>query len=92
MHITPEAVTYLKEQVEHEQAPGIRLYQAGQGCCGPSFGLGFGIGEDGDQVKDFDGLLLAIDRDLESVSENITLALEETPEGQQIVLLGASSC
>ncbi|MDW2886495.1 adhesin [Exiguobacterium artemiae] len=92
MQITPEAVTYLKEQVKHEQAPGIRLYQAGQGCCGPSFGLGFGAGETGDQVKDYDGLALAIDGNLADVSHDITLALEETDQGPQIVLLGASNC
>ncbi|MGN7854325.1 hypothetical protein [Exiguobacterium sp. 22311] len=92
MQITPEAIVYLKQQVAEEQAPGIRLYQAGQGCCGPSFGLGFGKSEAGDQVQDFDGLSFAIDGNLADVSNDITLAMEETEQGPQIVLLGASNC
>jgi len=92
MHITPEAIDYLKEQVALEQAPGIRLYQAGQGCCGPSFGLGFGAVETGDKVQDFEGLSFAIDGTLADMSDNITLAMEDTEQGPQIVLLGASNC
>ncbi|TFD95870.1 adhesin [Jeotgalibacillus sp. R-1-5s-1] len=91
MNITPGAVSFLKQVVEEKGAEGIRFFKAGEGCCGPSFGLGLDPSQENDQIHQFDGLQLAVDAELGSV-DAITLDVEETPEGPQIVMLGGNAC
>ncbi|MDZ5713562.1 adhesin [Jeotgalibacillus haloalkalitolerans] len=92
MNITPGAVSFLKSVVDEKGAEGIRFYKAGEGCCGPSFGLGLDPAQENDQIHQFDGLKLAVDGQLEGSIDAITLDVEETPEGPQIVMLGGNAC
>ncbi|WP_374097343.1 adhesin [Jeotgalibacillus sp. JSM ZJ347] len=92
MNVTPSAVAFLKSVVEDKGAEGIRFFKAGEGCCGPSFGLGLDSSQESDQIHQLDGLQLAVDAELKGSVDAITLDVEETPEGPQIVMLGGNAC
>ena len=65
MNISDTAAKKGKQILDEEGKPngGLRVYMAGGGCCGPSFGMD--INEepmDGDEVIEKDGLKVFIDK------------------------------
>jgi len=63
--ITDRAVDKAKEilTVEGKSDWGIRIYRAGESCCGPSFGLDINeLPTVGDEVIERDGLKLFLER------------------------------
>ena len=61
MNITQPAKDMLLESMKENAAQGIRFYFAGQGCCGPQFGLSMDAPEQGDVIKQINGIQVALD-------------------------------
>jgi iron-sulfur cluster assembly accessory protein len=80
---------------EGKEGWGLRIYKAGESCCGPSFGLDLLENpEPGDEVIEKNGLKLFVEKDtVESLAE---MSMDYVEEGEQagFILSGgkASSC
>ncbi|WP_059106105.1 iron-sulfur cluster biosynthesis family protein [Shouchella shacheensis] len=73
MMITEAAKEVLQQSMEQENAEGIRFYSAGQGCCGPQFGVSLDAAEAGDEIKEVNGIKVAIDGSVREMAENVSL-------------------
>jgi Fe-S cluster assembly iron-binding protein IscA len=93
MVITDQAKLALQDILKENGKEGIRLYSAGEGCCGPQLGLSLEDPQTTDRVEKMNGIQVAIDEQVSSIIEGITLDGEETGEGIHFVLLGLNqSC
>jgi HesB-like selenoprotein len=93
MVITDQAKLALQDILKENGKEGIRLYSAGEGCCGPQLGLSLEDPQTTDRVEKMNGIQVAIDEQVSSIIEGITLDAEETGEGIHFVLLGLNqSC
>ena len=85
--VTDQAKRQLKkvyDNVDMAQA-GIRLVDRG----GANIGLGIDIEKSGDKTVEFEGCkILKVEQSLADRLTGITLDVEETEEGPQLVLLG----
>ena len=80
---------------EGRQGWGMRIFQAGESCCGPSFGLD--IAENpaaGDEVFEKDGLRVFVDKNCSEGLADMQLDFHEDGEESGFVLNGGkeSSC
>lgn len=93
MTITEAAKQALEHVFQNNGAEGIRFYFEGAGCCGPQIGLSLDAPEEKDVVQTINGIRVAIDERVTSMTEGLTLDHQEGPEGAGFVLLGMdSSC
>ncbi|WP_404450680.1 adhesin [Virgibacillus necropolis] len=88
MNITEKAKETLHNIFEERGGEGIRIYSAGAGCCGPQIGLSLDSPEEADVIKDVNGVRVAIDQEVGSSVDDLTL----DKEGDRFVLLGLDSC
>ena len=93
MKITEAAKQVLENAFQHNGADGVRFYFEGAGCCGPQIGLSLDAPEEKDVVQTINGIRVAIDEKVLSMTEGVTLDHQEGPEGAGFVLLGVdNSC
>jgi HesB-like selenoprotein len=92
MVITDQAKQALQDILKEHGKEGIRLYSAGGGCCGPQLGLSLDDPQTTDRLENINGIQVAIDEQVASIIEGVTLDAEETGEGFQFVLLGINQC
>jgi Fe-S cluster assembly iron-binding protein IscA len=85
--VTERAKEHLKKIIsEHVDMPqaGIRLVDCGEG----KLGIGIDVENDGDKVVEFQGSkVLMIAHNLDDQLKGITMDVEDTAEGTQLVLL-----
>ncbi|OHR65247.1 adhesin [Bacillus sp. HMSC76G11] len=92
MKITENAKQLLETIFQERNAEGIRVYSLGSGCCGPQIGLSLDAPMDADIVQEVNGIKVAIDPQISSSVEDITLDKENTADGTGFVLIGGSEC
>lgn len=90
MDITQTAKDVLTESMKENNAQGIRFYFAGQGCCGPQFGLSMDAPEAEDLIKEVNGIQVALDNRVSSMVEDVSLDFQEG--GLVLVGLPESNC
>lgn len=73
MNITQPAKDMLLESMKETTAQGIRFYFAGQGCCGPQFGLSMDAPEQGDIIKEVNGIRVALDERVSTMVDDVSL-------------------
>lgn len=73
MNITQPAKEMLLESMKENTAEGIRFYFAGQGCCGPQFGLSMDAPEQGDVIKEVNGIRVALDERVSTMVGEVSL-------------------
>jgi iron-sulfur cluster assembly accessory protein len=95
--ITDKAADKAKEilAAEGKDNWGLRIYSAGGGCCGPSYGLD--VDETAladDEVIEKNGLRVFVDKSIISTLSGMKLDYMVSPEGEGFVLTGGegSSC
>ncbi len=88
MNITEDAKLTLVQLIKEQDANGIRVHSVGGGCCGPQIGLSLHDAQDSDVVQEIDDIKVAIDQEIKSMVEGITLDKQD----EQFVLLGLDSC
>jgi len=74
---------------------GIRIYNAGESCCGPSYGLDLDERPSAqDEVFEKDGLRVFVDRDMLSTLSGMQLDYYDDEEREGFILTGgaAPSC
>lgn len=77
MNITQPAKDMLLESIKENAAQGIRFYFAGQGCCGPQFGLSMDAPEQGDVIKEINGIQVALDERVSTMVEEVSLDFKD---------------
>lgn len=77
MIITDTAKEMLTNAMEENNSKGIRFYFVGQGCCGPQLGLSLDAPEEQDVVKEVNGVQVAIDQRVLSMTEEVTLDIQD---------------
>ena len=88
MKVTEEAKQTLTTIMGKRGVEGIRIHSAGAGCCGPQIGLSLDHPEKTDIVKEVNGIRVAIDKQVKSSIDELTL----DKDGEQLVLLGLDNC
>jgi len=77
MIITDSAKEMLKNVMTENNVEGIRFYFVGQGCCGPQLGVSLDVPEEHDVIKEVNGVQVAIDQRVLSMTEDVTLDLQD---------------
>ena len=90
MDITQTAKDVLTESLKDNKAQGIRFYFAGQGCCGPQFGLSMDAPEAEDTIKEVNGIQVALDNRVSSMVEDVSLDFQDG--GLVLVGLPENNC
>jgi iron-sulfur cluster assembly protein len=90
MHITDQAKTVLTEVLQEQGAEGLRLSSIA-GCCGPQIAVSMADPEPTDTIETINGIRVAIDPSMKGTDE-LTIDVETTPEGEGLVLIGANNC
>ncbi|MDZ5711110.1 adhesin [Jeotgalibacillus haloalkalitolerans] len=88
MIITDEAKEAFKKLFHQYESENIRVYFAGQGEGSPEIGLSFHVPEENDVIQTINGIKVAIDPQILFVAEELTLDVQDTPEGRGIVMTG----
>ncbi|MBM7702868.1 adhesin [Metabacillus iocasae] len=93
MNITNEAKSMLENVFKQQGASNIRFYSEGAGCCGPQIGLSLEAPTDADTVKEVNGILVAIETQILSTTDELSLDVQDSEEGPGFVLVGMdNSC
>jgi iron-sulfur cluster assembly protein len=90
MQITDQAKQVLVDILKEQGAEGLRLSSVA-GCCGPQIAISMDEPEPSDNIQTINGIRVAIDPDMTATQE-LTIDLEKTPEGEGLVLIGAGNC
>lgn len=77
MNITQSAKDVLLDSMKENAAEGIRFYFAGQGCCGPQFGVSMDAPEQEDVVKEVNGIRVALDQRVSGMVEEVSLDFQD---------------
>ena len=77
MYITQSAKDVLLDSMKENAAEGIRFYFAGQGCCGPQFGVSMDAPEQEDVVKEVNGIRVALDQRVSGMVEEVSLDFQD---------------
>ncbi|WP_227394585.1 iron-sulfur cluster assembly accessory protein [Jeotgalibacillus aurantiacus] len=86
MVITDTAKQALLELFDRYDNDNVRIYFAGQGDGTPDLGLGIDPPEENDIVWEINSIKVAIDPQILFVAENITLDVQDTPDGRGVVI------
>lgn len=85
MSLTPAAQTKIVElmsQVEGDEVKGVRVYVAGSGCSGPSFGMTFATQlEEHDSLLEGEGFAIIIDADALRILKGVEIDFVDTGVG-----------
>ncbi|EZP76696.1 putative iron binding protein [Parageobacillus genomosp. 1] len=92
MVITEKAKTFITKVMEENGVDTLRFTFEGAGCCGPQLGLSLDNPQITDRLEIINGIRVAMDEQVASIIEGVTLDAEETEEGVQFVLLGLNQC
>ncbi|MFC0274056.1 adhesin [Metabacillus herbersteinensis] len=92
MKITDEAKQILENIFKERNTDSIRVYSLGSGCCGPQIGLSLDVPQETDVIQEVNGVKVALDPQITSSVEEVTLDKEDTAEGAGFVLIGGSEC
>lgn len=93
MFITDEAKDYLLLMLKENDAENIKVFGNGGGCCGPSIGLALDHPDDGDIVEEINDIIVAFEKAIYKDVENVTIAFQQTAQGDGLVLEGLNqSC
>jgi HesB-like selenoprotein len=90
--ITDSARTYIEELMKQHDVKNIRVFMAGAGCCSPKMGLALEEPSANDVIETINGIQVAIEKDILTNSQTITLEYQETPSGSGLVMLGNDNC
>ncbi|MGD7044619.1 HesB-like (seleno)protein [Jeotgalibacillus proteolyticus] len=88
MIITDTAREAFQQLFQQHEAENVRVYFAGQGCGAPQLGLALDTPEENDIIQNINSISVAIDPQVLILAENITLDVQDTPEGRGIVMTG----
>ncbi|MDI6801527.1 MAG: iron-sulfur cluster assembly accessory protein [Thermodesulfovibrionales bacterium] len=91
--ITEKAADKAKEilAAEGKDNWGLRIYSAGGGCCGPSYGLDIAERPSAeDEVIETNGLQVFVDKNTLSALSGMQLDYMVSPEGEGFVLNGGT--
>ncbi|MDG5472774.1 adhesin [Jeotgalibacillus sp. ET6] len=88
MIITDTAREAFQQLFQQHEAENVRVYFAGQGCGAPQLGLALDAPEENDIIQNVNSISVAIDPQVLILAENITLDVQDTPEGRGIVMTG----
>ncbi|MBY6087546.1 adhesin [Priestia aryabhattai] len=91
MNISNEAKKMLLEVFASQGGSGIRFYSEGQGCCGPQIGLSLEAPGTNDQVQEINGISVAIEQEVLFATQDLTLDVQENPQGKGFVLVGVNN-
>ena len=61
IHITHQAARHLRQLAEEKGSPGLRLAVERGGCAGLQYAMSLGGPQEGDEVTERDGAVVAID-------------------------------
>jgi Fe-S cluster assembly iron-binding protein IscA len=92
LKITENAKHLLETIFKERNADNIRVYSLGSGCCGPQIGLSLDAPLQADIVQEVNGIKVALDPQISSSVEDVTLDKENTADGAGFVLIGGSEC
>jgi iron-sulfur cluster assembly accessory protein len=96
MTITEKAAEKAKAilSIEGKDKWGIKIYVAGQGCCGPSYGLNLQEEEmPNDEVVEKNGLKVFIDKQISEALSGMQLDYYAGNDGEGFIFSGGvSSC
>ncbi len=85
MSLTPAAQTKIVElmsQVEGDEVKGVRVYVAGSGCSGPSFGMTFATKfEENDSVLEGESFTIVIDAEALVILKGVEIDFVDTGVG-----------
>ena len=90
MIITEPAKEALLESMKENAAEGIRFYFAGQGCCGPQLGVSLDAPEQDDEIKEVNGVRVALDNRVLDMVEGISIDFQDG--GLVLVGMPESNC
>jgi iron-sulfur cluster assembly accessory protein len=85
-----EKAQFFMEQ-EGKQGWGMRIFQAGKSCCGPSYGIDLiERPSDGDEIVEKDGLKVFLDKDCISLLADMQLDYYEKGDEVGFMLNGGA--
>ncbi|TDL33050.1 adhesin [Jeotgalibacillus sp. S-D1] len=88
MIITDVARDAFRDLFDQHDANNVRVFFAGQGCGAPQLGLALDSPEENDVMQTVNTISVAIDPQILILAENITLDVQDTPQGRGIVMMG----
>lgn len=88
MIITDVARDAFRDLFEQHDASNVRVFFAGQGCGAPQLGIALDQPEENDVIQNVNEISVAIDPQILILAENITLDVQDTPQGRGIVMMG----
>jgi iron-sulfur cluster assembly accessory protein len=95
MKMTDAAATQFKKMLSEAgmKDPGIRVFIAGQGCCGPTFGLDVAAnGETDDETLETKGIKVFVDKKASARLSKATIDYDETGTGFHIKGIDSACC
>ncbi|MNJ62574.1 Iron-sulfur cluster insertion protein ErpA [compost metagenome] len=91
MIITDGARVYIEEMMKEAGTTTLRCFNAGAGCCGPSYQLALENAQENDIVKLINHIEVALDPSITDLVRDITLDIEQDEEGSALIISGGSS-
>ncbi|HBU82419.1 MAG TPA: adhesin [Paenibacillus sp.] len=92
MVITDGAKAYIEGMMKEAGVHTLRFALVGGGCCGPSYQLGLTDPLENDVIQEINTIRVAVDPEIETTVESITLDVERYDDGLGLVVSGGSSC
>jgi len=75
-------IVELMSQVEGDEVKGVRVYVAGSGCSGPSFGMTFATKfEDSDSILEGEGFTIIVDAGAMGILKGVEIDFVDTGVG-----------
>lgn len=91
MIITDGAKAYIEEMMKEAGTTTLRFFNAGAGCCGPSYQLTLDKAQEHDIVERINHIEVALDPTIADIVRNITLDIDQDEEGTALIISGGSS-
>lgn len=94
MKLTEQAIEYLKDALQANNATTLRFYGV-SGCCGVQLGAAFEEAEEADHIETINGVKIAFDPIAKEELDGVTIDIEERDGQMGFVLDGyqpTSSC
>ncbi|CAM3798368.1 MULTISPECIES: adhesin [Paenibacillus] len=91
MIITDEAKAYIEEMMKEAETTTLRFFNAGAGCCGPSYQLTLDKAQENDIVERINHIEVAFDPTIADLVRNVILDIDLDEEGPALIVSGGSS-
>lgn len=89
MELTKTAAEKLHVILIEQQAAGIRIFQAAEGCCGPQIGFSLDPAMEQDEILELQGIQVAIDSLVKDAVQHVVIDYTSDDTGEGFVMIGA---